>query len=1671
MAHVFDIPTYRNAVANRVARYLIIHGANEDLDVTEQITNSGLFTGNFDADTCYELTSGFRAQAQGDTCVATSPSDIEILTNTDLLYAYLRALSKPSTRIRAPASLIFHSVGKRKWYADFAAQTIFLKKVLMHEIDISIPKSLPASFASACKAAMDWAVIQVPYMKLSHRLALPIFRNMTERIKRLYAGDSTCLYRYAIANAIEHLITENTSHGPVYCEEDLKKHTFKRASCHANLTSCRITKADGLLMFIFKNEVLIFNNIHAKHLSECIMYWSNAAAYSALYRITGHMGTSQGDIPWSVEALTKWVADHLSPSNEALARDMKQSMSRLFNDLHANLDMPELGWHDRSVGFEINENNNFYQFVVNLPISDRAKIDLAHSYHGLPAPDADIQLVSRNMMLKQSAQNYVDPSDLEEFLAYCRTMDLIRILNKHGESAYRFIYEHATGIQVSKTHLPEWVKSAAHGDTTYPPVEEFGKLCIRGIYPSIYEVENWFLDARDVTHVYNCGESYQGKIEDNEILYVLRKGPMLSNHISPLLLKEIIASPDSHVPWDTQATLAAKKENTKYGDRVRETISASDVLREANTAFDLNAIPITHAMPGISLRASASEVGSQFTMHAMHTTTAYKHLIVSTDIKSWSPKANREAIFAHHEYLQTLTTKPVFVKHLWDKMWVRSMKQNVDVSFKSPGGMFQGWTGTTDTIFHVHMISWSIRRLKNKGILLPDEQSSISTLIDDAVVSLSVSSRRSDEDVSRLCREFYNELRDCYMKLGMEIDETKTLVSARKYVFLNQMYLDGSEVLTSMKTFCRIGKAGKREVSGTLDKINEIISQTASAISKGSDPYSTYMFGSVRALQPYFFKIGRKALRKSRAQIILKAILPNTAGGLGIPSMTKMMTTCILDDFSHIMSTLYNYSTFPIARDYLLLKAVRVAISSIKNLPYRLLTPLTAMTTPRAIVTDAPRPPWDIIASRICRASHNYATDPFMKAIFNSAISCDYMEACDKFLSSIAIDASILENLSSTLPHVLAHDLAAKFEKSATILSIMGAAEKRRALLMFYRADKSFLLYDIPVSEAADIPFCEDSYDAVREIRKLKIIPGKYHITNLTLPDPADAIGHSARTDVSYVEYKTPIAVSSDKNSSIWSSVRDCYLNLYDARSHRGPFYPKRSKDAISSSVITHKMPDGFSRRILHMLAVESVAPLIKGVCPGSIEAIVDFFKSAWDISEFLNDVSLLPSKSDMFSTKRINSASATDYHDIRPFRNTASCPLVKNFTFARVWDQAAYHLDLLSVTTMMRFNKIMDTAILNCDTGRTYFDVPVTFRAVTESISCLIYDPDLLAIACNMMRDSYGSRLSILCAKMIRNGFTTHIISKKSSDSNHTRAVPDYVYPPSAAYHVTTIANTDLAASCYDKLCEHVHFDEFIKRLKRDGYINPSAVRASDVIEDLKLFFKSKRTEFRGEYQQVALKNPEFFTDIVMSYIPIPHQSENVRQIISHVASAAGICRSISALKEMCADIGLANTITQAIVDAYTFLFTDREKYMSTGPWEPTNPQETATIPIISDEPIDEELLKSIQETECLMANAVELIKETRVLISDPATIAAYYNSLGMHEQEMHVLHDKPPIAPIEVPKSFLEEYAELIAGFKGTSLKRRGGTPADVTSPKKRARFAVSGIQDSFNYRALPA
>ncbi|CAH0392074.1 unnamed protein product [Bemisia tabaci] len=163
------------------------------------------------------------------------------------------------------------------------------------------------------------------------------------------------------------------------------------------------------------------------------------------------------------------------------------------------------------------------------------------------------------------------------------------------------------------------------------------------------------------------------------------------------------------------------------------------ILRELTSNYDKCGKPLANLYPGVTSRKGFVHTETIFDNVEHHTRPDNKDysLIVSMDIKGWSPEADREAWARHHDYVVHTCKAPDFLKmrRVWKGICAVVCKRGFIAIHPLLKGLFQGWTGLLDTLLNVRAVLYSIRIAREKENLANNEAAYVASLIDDTVLA------------------------------------------------------------------------------------------------------------------------------------------------------------------------------------------------------------------------------------------------------------------------------------------------------------------------------------------------------------------------------------------------------------------------------------------------------------------------------------------------------------------------------------------------------------------------------------------------------------------------------------------------------------------------------------------------------------------------------------------------------------------------------------------------------------------------------------------------------------------------------------------------------------------------------------------------------------------------
>ncbi len=691
---------------------------------------------------------------------------------------------------------------------------------------------------------------------------------------------------------------------------------------------------------------------------------------------------------------------------------MKQCLGILLNYFHTHSEPLELGAsvrHQQLVGdLDLILEDSYNDLLNRLQVSDRVRIDLAHAFHFLPAPDCDVTSLFATTLSKLNDSNYVDRKVFDQFMNYSKSFDLTYYMRQRRRIPV------TAGKPIHMTEF--WVKKCFSGVPVMPPV--LGETWIENEFRFECSKDVWHWECGDVTHVLaDPAEYYTANrivdisyVDHNELLYALIHAPLLTKKFHPKQVRSWLALPalQPECPAELPQVLAAKAEIRSPLERRAQ--HTQPLTLSEKLPVNLTGLPTVCAI--CTQRRCFARPKTPWPNESCPLSRPPKdiyNLIISLDVSGWSPNAMRETMFEHHHYvLRTCAIGQAYdITELWSRIKLLISKRGVFHEALGNKGMFQGFTGTMDTVFHVHMLYFCVYEAKRKHILSKSEAARAAALIDDAIISVPLDISRILVDAQQTADVFLDHVRDTYKQLGFILDISKTLYSTDKCVFLNRIYDGKSEVLTAMMVFSKISHEHRRRYVGS----DEHVSSTGRcAVSRGADPIITYHYC---ALKGFLFLLPRleRNCKWTKEPLLVGALMPLDLGGLAFPTIAHWLTGIRRDPLSAFCALAVKlYRANPSAQ---VGRAFMAAACSMKTRDLANVNIWTVIniSNPMHVSFDIPTRASVIAHNNKLRQSR-FTKSPVFKDALSSNFSGDYNFILSEVMKGLRVDASVLNVLS-----------------------------------------------------------------------------------------------------------------------------------------------------------------------------------------------------------------------------------------------------------------------------------------------------------------------------------------------------------------------------------------------------------------------------------------------------------------------------------------------------------------------------------------------------------------------------------------------------------------------------------------------------------------------------------
>lgn len=617
-----------------------------------------------------------------------------------------------------------------------------------------------------------------------------------------------------------------------------------------------------------------------------------------------------------------------------------------------------------------------------------------------------------------------DDDAWEDFMAYALTTISAHYLYKNRTATVTWAKRSLMDAE------PRWATACREGSLTYCRDHEVDWIV--DSIPWVRTIESWNHSANDVTHVWADGS----RTIDNELVYALEHGSKLSGKWTPTEVRDSFY--EGNLVGERVLYMAGKSENTKFGAKVRETMSGDDVLREVLSEVDANLTSIGMCVEGVSMRTGRAGVERMVRSVVTHGTA--KRLLMSLDVSGWSPNMIRrkelefiDALLRMYKIPQTASVLAAFGTPV-----VVFSKCGVEAEFPMVDGSVQGFFGTADTILHSLVAQWAFRNGKAAGIFEKDARMKKCVLIDDILCCLDSVKVSPSDAVSYFTSQ--------YKRLGFSVDVVKTLAAANIGTFLNRIYHPRGEYLTYAKIASRADREWDRPVIGIGDEVDSVFAGYAGAIDRGFPVIAGYYLATLRAVQRLHATMNYKW---DVAVGFLSAgwFAPIAMGGFGVPNAADWIAGGGMDGYESKLSTTCTILDAVATRGFSQSDVSRESVRALAESRLASRSNSAIWASPNAVrhagVPSCARPVRDAILSTIRAKYGNTSTGKLLSLTPDESTEA----TLGLILENCSYPAPIMAAAWGTTPYAVADGLVARYLSCQSMLSILS----RRSLVKVFR--------------------------------------------------------------------------------------------------------------------------------------------------------------------------------------------------------------------------------------------------------------------------------------------------------------------------------------------------------------------------------------------------------------------------------------------------------------------------------------------------------------------------------------------------------------------------------------------------------------------------------------------
>nr|QGA70948.1 RNA-dependent RNA polymerase [Vittskovle virus] len=793
-------------------------------------------------------------------------------------------------------------------------------------------------------------------------------------------------------------------------------------------------------------------------------------------------------------------------SCESLAAQMKSSYSSVlamlgYHDTEEGNDAKELMLEHRDAlrmaANELTEGEcPFWQLLEQMTVEEA--INWGCAWHLLPAPACDAQMLNDAIKTKYNAPRNMNEGAWKEFIIYSRGVISAHWLlaNRHSVDPEHFL--------MSDGRPPHgWALDCLRGNLCYPPNGGKDEPYVERVIDWVNTMEEWHLQADDVTHIHADTSKYTPVYcaVEKELTWVVYNGCQFSTGHTPQQVRGMWRS--GYIPGDRMLYAAAKCENTKYGDKVRETQSGDDIMRAILSEVDANMSRLAVCLDGIAMRAGRGPLEKKVQRIASKSGS----VLLSLDVSGWSPNMVRKGEMDFIDMMMGFFKIPraQTASCVFKDITVVMSRAGFFDKWEAKDGSIQGFFGTADTIMHSLMAQWAYSKLKADRFFPPNCTMAKVALIDDIACAFDK------------CLKPYRELIDGFVKmyalLGFTADPVKTIVSSRAFTFLNRVYYGHREVLTYAKIAAKFDREWERPFVSFFEEIDSIFGSMSGAVDRGLPVWVGYTLCCWRIVWRAMV-LTRNSSSLDRRVSAWAGLLPRQLGGWGIPSAVNWVTKNVADPLSLGLSSLHAIARKLNNADNddanALCGEICAAINSALNQPLNQQSEWAVLCNPSAVYLRGTADPAAIIRNMVLGTIRKCSRriSPEIAQLLDIIDNEQYQQAIVDTFKCAPYPVEVVEEIMACLPHEVMGSMLAKLTASEWATKITPYRIREAAHGRFAHSNLSCILYHqrLNIDDPNDWPLqnhasslCEYVRTRQREINDHGLV-----ISNLTKPSITD---------------------------------------------------------------------------------------------------------------------------------------------------------------------------------------------------------------------------------------------------------------------------------------------------------------------------------------------------------------------------------------------------------------------------------------------------------------------------------------------------------------------------------------------------------------------------------------